>query len=485
MSEIKNNGTGGTTTTVRPLNTARRAAPLPNNVRTFEAARGRGAVGVPAAGGNLANLPELSRSEGGFNFTGIDSFGELVKGFVQTPDAQLAAKELERAGIRVQTIGERRKGREKNRRPTRIELATLAEQFGELMEVGESPTQICRLLAQAQTNKVLETALLNAGEMIMNGWALSEAFAAQRDQKDKPVFPVTFICALRIGEEIGTAADAETGASRSAFLLTLNRFAEGEKKADSIRSKIRSALMYPVAVVLFCFVAVGVVEYFVMPKMVELYQGILEGQDAQLPFITQVMIYGSDFLTSWFGLVFIVLLILGVVMFLRWAKSPEGSSKLKVMSLRMPIFGSFFRHYNAARTLRTMAMLSAGIPSMTERFQIAAETAENPEYARMLLHVRNRFMTESTDLHKLFVPYPFLMGKEFNGVLMTFERTADMQNTFHNYAKIVETRAERELEAVLFWFQNFAIVPVGIFVGFIVAALYSPMFELAGRISGK
>jgi type II secretory pathway component PulF len=94
-------------------------------------------------------------------------------------------------------------------------------------------------------------------------------------------------------------------------------------------------------------------------------------------------------------------------------------------------------------------------------------------------------MTESTDLHKLFVPYPFLMGKEFGGVLMTFEKTADMQNTFHNYAKVVETRAERELQQVLFWLQNFAIVPVGIFVGFIVAALYSPMFELAGRIGSK
>jgi type II secretory pathway component PulF len=58
-----------------------------------------------------------------------------------------------------------------------------------------------------------------------------------------------------------------------------------------------------------------------------------------------------------------------------------------------------------------------------------------------------------------------------------------MQTTFHNYAKVVETRAERELESALFWLQNFAIVPVGIFVAFIVAALYSPMFELAGRMS--
>lgn len=473
MSDVKNKSGGGTA--VRPLNqTARRVSAVQDNVRYFETARG--------ANNNFGGSPALSRSEGGFNFTGFDSFGELVKGFVQTPDAALAAKELERAGIKVQTITERGKGREKNRRPTRIELATLAEQFGELMEVGESPTQICRLLAQAQTNKVLETALLHAGELVMNGWALSEAFAAQRDKNELPVFPVTFICALRIGEEIGTAADAESGVNKSAFLLSLNRFAEAEKRADSIRSKIRSAMMYPVAVILFCLVAVGIVEYFVMPKMVELYTSLLSGQDTQLPLITRIMITGSDFLTSWLGIVFVILLIFGAILFLRWAKSKDGSDKLKVWSLRMPVFGSFFRHYNAAQTLRTMAMLSAGIPSMSERFQIAAETADNPEYARMLMHVRNRFMTESTDLHKLFVPYPFLMGKEFGGVLMTFERTADMQNTFHNYAKVVETRAERELEAVLFWFQNFAIVPVGIFVGFIVAALYSPMFELAGRI---
>lgn len=475
MSDVKTNGN----TTVRPLNsTARRVAPLQNNLQYFEATRG-------GANANYANPREMSRSEGGFDFTGFDSFGEIVRGFVQTPDPTLAAKELERAGIKVQTINERRKGREKNRRPKRIELATLAEQFGELMEVGESPTQICRLLAQAQTNKVLETALLNAGELVMNGWMLSEAFAAQKDKNDQPVFPVTFICALRIGEEIGTAADSETGASRSAFLLTLNRFAEGERRADSIRSKIRSALMYPIAVVAFCFVAVGVVEYFVMPKMVELYQSLLTGEDTQLPLITRIMIAGSDFLTSWLGLIFVILLVLSLILALRWARSPEGSDRIKVWSLRMPVFGSFFRHYNCAQTLRTMAMLSAGIPSMTERFQVAAETASNPEYARMLMHVRNRFMTESTDLHKLFVPYPFLMGKEFAGVLMTFERTADMQNTFHNYAKVVEVRAERELEAVLFWFQNFAIVPVGIFVGFIVAALYSPMFDLAGRLGSK
>lgn len=460
-----------------------------NRVRGIGSANGTGlnADGIRQfpLGAEISDPFDRTHSENGFNFSGIDSLGGPVKGFVQTSEISLAKNELERAGIRILSISERRGSRQINRRPTGIEFATLAEQFGDLMEIGESPTQVCRLLAYAQTNKVLMEALLNAGELVMNGWTLSEAFAAQRDPKGEQLYPITFICALRIGEEIGTAADEESGLNKSAFLLTLRRFAEAEKKAEEIRSSIRSALMYPVAVIAFAIIAVGIVLYFVMPRMVELYTSLLSGQDAQLPLITRIMIAGSDFLTSWWGIAFMIAVVLGSVAFARWSRTKDGSDRIKIAALRFPVFGLFFRHYYAAQTLRTMAMLSSGIPSMTERFLVAAQTSTNPEYAQMLMHVRHRFMTESTDLHKLFVPYPFLMGKEFAGVLMTFEKTADMQGTFHNYAKVVETRAERELEKVLFWFQNFAIVPVGIFVGFIVAALYSPMFELAGRIGSR
>jgi type IV pilus assembly protein PilC len=443
----------------------------------------RGMTDIPAVRG-LRGL-EGTHSEGGFDFRGVDSLGATVKGFVQTEDATQAAHELERAGISVQSINEKRGLRRTSRRPRGIEFATLAEQFGDLMEVGESPTQICRLLAYSNTNKMLAEALLNASDLIMNGRSLSEAFSAQKDPKGEPLFPVTFICALRIGEEVGSATDAVSGEKKSAFLLTLHRFAESEKKSDAIRSSIRSAMMYPVAVVLFCIAAVAIVEYYVMPKMVELYKSLLQGQDAQLPIITRIMIAGSDFLTSWWGIGTLIFVVFGLLYFWRWSKSKQGSDVLKVAALRVPIFGPFFRHLNAAQTLRTLGMLSTGIPSMTERFMVAAETSTNPEYARMLMHVRHRFMVESTDLHKLFVPYTFLMGKEFNGVLMTFERTADMQGTFHTYAQVVETRAERELAKVIFWFQNFAIVPVGLFVGFIVAAIYSPMFELAGKLGSK
>lgn len=429
---------------------------------------------------------DVTKSATGFDYKGIDSLGVEISGFVQTTDMRLAEKELQRAGIQVTSIMPRKMVRQKTKKPSMLEFASLAEQFGDLMEIGENPVQVCRLLAYTQTNKHLQDALLAIGERVMNGWTISEAFQSIKDDKGEPLFPVTLVCALRIGEEIGTAKDMESGESRSAFLLTLKRFAEAQKKADKIRSSIKSAMMYPIAVIGFAIIASAIVLYFVMPRMVELYTSLLAGgSDTQLPFVTRILIGASDFMLSWMGLVLTVVVVGLVIYFVGWARTPQGSDRIKVMSLNLPIFGQFFRHYYAAQTLRTLALLSAGIPSIGERFAIAAETSENPVYAEMLLHIRDRLMIESIDLSKLFVPYPWLMGKEFTGVLMTFEKTADMQGTFHNYAKVVETRAERELDKVLFWLQNFAIVPVGVFIAFILVALYSPMFDLAQKLSTR
>jgi hypothetical protein len=90
---------------------------------------------------------EMKQSQTGFNYVVVDSQGVTIKGFVQTTDLDLAQKELERAGIRVISISPRRAIRQTSRKPTMIEFATLAEQFGDLMDIGEPPTQVCRLLA--------------------------------------------------------------------------------------------------------------------------------------------------------------------------------------------------------------------------------------------------------------------------------------------------------------------------------------------------
>jgi hypothetical protein len=134
-------------------------------------------------------------------------------------------------------------------------------------------------IARVRSDKqVLSDALLDASELIINGRSLSEAFAAQLDHRGEPLFPITFICALRIGEEVGTAADIDSGTSKSAFLLTLHRFAEAEKKADAIprEHSIRIDVSDRGRFVLYR--RGRVVLYFVMPKMVELYNSLLTGR---------------------------------------------------------------------------------------------------------------------------------------------------------------------------------------------------------------
>jgi Type II secretory pathway, component PulF len=82
-----------------------------------------------------------------------------------------------------------------------------------------------------------------------------------------------------------------------------------------------------------------------MPKMVELYQGLLQGSDAKLPLITRIMIGGSDFLISWWGIGTIILVLVLLLYFWRWSRTPVGSDALKSAALRLPVFGPFFRNY--------------------------------------------------------------------------------------------------------------------------------------------
>src|SRR5688572_8775987 len=167
-----------------------------NEPRMFEPARR-----VPKAGvqgnyaGQQAAVPtrpalaqdfdplDITKSATGFDYKGIDSLGVAISGFVQTTDMDLAQKELRRAGVEVTSIVPRKMMRQKAKKPSMLEFAQLADQFGDLMEIGENPVQVCRLLAYSQTNRHLQEALLSIGEKVMNGWSLSESFSSIKDDK--------------------------------------------------------------------------------------------------------------------------------------------------------------------------------------------------------------------------------------------------------------------------------------------------------------
>ena len=429
---------------------------------------------------------EIADCEGGYKWSGVDPLGRKFSGMRSyAKTAEDAEIEINNIGVKISSLKPMSLARQTRHTPKFQELASLARNFGEMIEAGDPAKHILAMLAEAEENETIKEGLLGTLTAAENGRELHEAFDMQRDHKGNPVFPRELVSAIDIGIGIGATLNHETGKKESGLLTTLRRFAEGQEKADKIRSSIRSAMMYPAMVVIVAVVAVAVVTIWVMPTMEGMFEALLQGKNTKLPFVTQVMLDLSHFIWSWAGLLTIIGIIAGIVFFIKWFKSEAGQDFKGRHIIFLPGIGNFYRMLYASQLLRYLAMLSQGISDIKQQFKLAGETTENPVYREMLENLTYQYRIQGRELTPMFKPYLHLFGRGFLGTLLTADETGDASGPFYRYAQILEMRVNRQLEAVLLIFKTMIIFPIGLVVAFIVAAIISPFFEIAGRMSGN
>ena len=327
------------------------------------------------------------------------------------------------------------------------------------------------MLGNSTNNGHLAKAVLDAGEQINQGRTMTDAFALQETPAGEPMFPVTFINALRIGEsggEIGTM---------------LKTFAEAQIKADNVIGKIRSASIYPLIVLGIAIVLSLVFMYFVMPKIAEFYTTLLPPGDNSLPLPTRMMVALSSFLLSVPGAITMVVLVLAIVGFIRWLKTEKGRDWLQRHNITWPLVGELLRHYHASVVLRTISMLAKSGATMDSMLDQAATAATNPVYAEMLIDIKEFLYDEGTALATAFTPYGYLMGDEFRSVLITHEKTGNTEELFAKYASVLEARVERYVERVTKLIEPLLIVGIAGFIFLFVLAVYTPLFQMLGKMA--
>lgn len=427
---------------------------------------------------------EIADSIGGYVWIGYDALGRKNKLETYATTAQSAERELHKINIQVASLKPIRMRRRTRHLPALQELASLARNFGEQIEAGNTPLQICKMLAEADPNETISEALRGVVNALMNGRELHEAFEMQLDQKGCPVFETEFVSAIQIGVKIGAVSNMDTNKKESGLLMTLRRYAEAKEKKDKIRSSIRSAMMYPFGVAVIALAAIAVVTIWVMPVMENMYKALLSGKaDVLLPLPTRIMLALSHFMWSFYGFLLIALAIGLIFLFFKWWKTAAGQDFKGRNIIRLPGIGQFYRMLYASQLLRYLSMLSDGIGDIGARFNLAAETAENPVYREMLLNFAYLSRTQGTEITPMFKPYLWLFGREFLGALMTADTTGNHAAPFYQYAQVLEIRTSRQLETVLGILKMVVILPVGLVVGGIIAAIILPFFELAGRLA--
>ena len=341
------------------------------------------------------------------------------------------------------------------------DLAVFTRQFSVMIDAGLPLVQCLEILAGQQENKTFESVLTTTRASVEGGSTLS---AAMR-QHDK-VFDALYVNLVEAGEAGGILD------------TILQRLANYIEKNVKLKRAVKSALVYPVAVLL---VAGGVITLLLW-KVVPIFATLFLGLGVDLPLPTRIVIALSNFVGSIFGLtilVFIVGLAVGVKL---WHGTEKGRFILDGMLLKLPLVGILLRKIAVARFTRTLGtLISSGVPIL-EGLDITARTAGNAVIEKALGLVR-KALEQGKNLAD-----PLKETNVFPGMVTQMigvgEQTGAMDAMLQKIADFYEEEVDAAVKDLLAALEPAMIVFLGVVVGGIVISMYLPLFSLIGKLAG-
>jgi len=396
----------------------------------------------------------------GTNRAGTSVSGEQVAG----NKTELAAL-LRRQQINVTKMSE--KGRE-FALPTfgggvnSKELAIFTRQFSVMIDAGLPLVQCLEILANQQENRTFQKVLTATRAGVEGGATLSAAM-----RQHEKVFDQLYVNMVEAGE---------TGGILDTILQRLSAYIEKNVK---LKRAVKSALVYPVAVLL---VAAGVI-ILLLWKVVPIFATLFVGLGVELPLPTRIVISLSNFVGSIFGFLILVFFVGAAVALKVWYATPNGRMAIDTTLLKLPLIGMLLRKIAVARFTRTLGtLISSGVPIL-EGLDITARTAGNAVIEKALLHVRKSLEQGRT------LADPLKETDVFPGMVTQMigvgEQTGAMDAMLQKIADFYEDEVDAAVKDLLAAMEPMMIVFLGVVVGGIVISMYLPLFSLIAKLGGK
>jgi type IV pilus assembly protein PilC len=399
-----------------------------------------------------------------FTFSGKTAAGEKVQGERVASTKEMLATQLRRERIQPGSI--RQKGKEFSM-PTfgsgKVKVKDVAiffRQFSVMIDAGLPLVQCLEILAANQENPSFQKTLTGVRTTLEGGSTLANAMRQ---------YPKIF-------DDLTTNM-IEAGETGGILDIILQRLAQYVEKAVKLRSAIKSALIYPVAVVSIAVLIVGALLKWVVPIFANLFVGL----GVALPMPTRVVIGLSAFVGTfwWFGIVGTVLLIFGIKQI---RKHPRGRYYFDAMLLKMPIIGILLRKIAVARFTRTLGtLITSGVPIL-EGLAITARTSGNAVLEEALMKVRKAIEEGRTIVDPLRECGVFPnMVTQMIGV---GEATGAMDAMLQKIADFYEDEVDSATKDMLAMLEPAIIGMLGITIGGIVISLYMPLFAMISKLAG-
>ncbi|MCB2004839.1 MAG: type II secretion system F family protein [Burkholderiaceae bacterium] len=405
----------------------------------------------------MATAKPKGTNETVFEWEGKDRNGKQVRGETRAAGTNQVQATLRRQGVTPTKIKKRRMGGGSAIKPK--DMAIFTRQLATMMKAGVPLLQAFDIVGRGNPNPRVTKLLSDIRTDVETGTSLSVAF------RKFPLYFDNLYCNL-----------VEAGESAGILDQLLDRLAVYMEKTEAIKSKIKSALMYPITVLIVAFVVVSVIMIFVIPAFKEVFTNF--GGDLPVP--TLVVIAMSEFFIEWWYLIFGGLGG-GVYFFMQaWKRNEKVQNFMDRVLLKLPVFGVLVEKSCIARWTRTLStMFAAGVP-LVEALDSVGGASGNSVFERATVKIQHEVSTgtaltvamTNANLFPSMVLQMCAIGEESGSIDHMLGKAADFY----------ESEVDDMVAGISSLMEPIIIVILGTVIGGIVVAMYLPIFKLGAVV---
>ena len=401
----------------------------------------------------MATVASKGIKEFVFEWEGKDRNGKIVRGEVRAGGENQVQASLRRQGVLPTKIKKRRTSSGKRIKPKDIALFT--RQMATMMKAGVPLLQAFDIVGRGNANQSVAKLLNDIRTDVETGTSLNSAF------RKYPMYFDTLYCNL-----------VEAGEAAGILEALLDRLATYMEKTEAIKGKIKSALMYPISVVIVAFVVVTVIMIFVIPAFKEVFTSF----GADLPGPTLVVMGMSEIFVKWWWLIFGVIGG-GFYFFMQaWKRSEKMQVVMDRLLLKIPVFGDLINKSAIARWTRTLStMFAAGVP-LVEALDSVGGASGNAVYAIATDKIQQEVATGTS------LTAAMTNANVFPSMVLQMcaigEESGSIDHMLGKAADFYEEEVDEMVKGLSSLMEPIIIVFLGTIIGGIVVAMYLPIFKL-------
>lgn len=390
-----------------------------------------------------------------YNYKAMDKNGKAKKGSIEAINLDKAKEKLKSEGLIVQDIKEQGAGKKGGGKKVKDkDLAVFCKQFSAVLNAGVTIISALEMMSEQLENKTLKRALQEAQSYVQKGGTLADAF-----KLNPKVFPPIMINMTAAGEMSGNLE------------ICFDRLTTHFETANALHSKVKGAVTYPIVILIVVVAVVAVLLVGVIPQFSQMFDDL----GSELPAATQMLVNLSNFLQhKWYILVIIVAaIVFGLKAF---GKTEPGSLMYAKIGIKFPLFGNLTIKSAAATFSRTMATLMASGISLIDAVEQVAKMINNRIIREALLDAKTQIakgVPLSKPLRDCGIFPPMLPQMTKIG-----EETGNIEDMMDKVADYYEMEVNDATDALTAAMEPLIIVIMGIVVGGIVMAIYSPMLSM-------